>query len=183
MAITKPTFYPDGTAIGDGTDITLTKANIADPLRTTGYAYQAQLASAEYNEMFKELAKWMKWLDQAFPNAINNDSHSTAAGKISFLTLSGTCGATGDLTGSSAIIIPAEVTPANLVSISVLLEFTGSGTSRWVPSGTTISGVNVGFFFEYYSSSTWNIIDVFSRGSDVNHTTTKYKILIAYFAA
>ena len=62
MAVTKPTFYPDSTAIGDATDITLTKASIADALRTTGYAVGAALGSAEYNEMFKELTKWVKWI-------------------------------------------------------------------------------------------------------------------------
>jgi hypothetical protein len=56
MAITKPTFYPDGTAIGNTTDISVTQANISSSLRTTGYPTNASLAAAEYNEMFKELS-------------------------------------------------------------------------------------------------------------------------------
>jgi len=62
--VQKPLFYPDGTVIGDATDITIVQAAIASQIRTTGYAYKAIPASAEYNEMFKELSKWVKWLEQ-----------------------------------------------------------------------------------------------------------------------
>ena len=64
MPIYKPTYYPDGSNIGDTNNITLTKANISDAIRVSGYAYLAALAAQEYNEMFKEFGQWTKWIEQ-----------------------------------------------------------------------------------------------------------------------
>jgi len=193
MAVTKPTFYPDGTAIGDATDISVTLANISNSLRTSGYATGAKLASSEYNEMFKELSKWIKYLESHLTPAeasiatlltsssINNAIGSTSSGKISWITLNGTCGVTGDMTGGSgAIVLPASITPTSVLSIDLMLEFTGTGISRWARSGQTIPTKSVSFYWDYYNNSTYNIVEIFSRGSDVNYTTTKYKIVTSY---
>lgn len=63
MAVTKPTFYPDNTSIGDATDITLTQADMSGTIRNTGYASNAVPSHQEFNEFFKEFTKWTKWTD------------------------------------------------------------------------------------------------------------------------
>lgn len=64
MAITKPTIYPDGTAIDNTTDIALTTGNWSATRPPTGYATGAEIPHQEYNEMLAEIAKWIKWMDQ-----------------------------------------------------------------------------------------------------------------------
>ena len=84
MPITAPTFLPDGTAVGDETNITLDQTKISTPLRTTGYADGAKLAAKEYNEMFKELTQWTKWfswLTNYLGGAVSS-LQSTVAGLI-----------------------------------------------------------------------------------------------------
>lgn len=110
MTISKPDFYPDGSAIGDGTDITVVKANIADALRTTGYAADAILASAEYNEMFKEFGQWTKWIEQQI--TILSPLVSTLEGFGVYTDL-GLTGGDGLTTGS--VIITGGVTAATVI--------------------------------------------------------------------